>query len=179
MSAENPEAVVKNGTHQVLQILRAYPQDTSARREKIRDVVEGYFDFEAIGRLAVGPRWDRVPPEKQQEFTQEFSKLLFNTYVGDIERYAQRPITYSQRPISQGYVVVEALVRGENGEIPLEYHLHLTNGNWKAYDVSVSGTSLVMNYRYQFDSILANGSFDRLLMALRQKVAQICANHRC
>jgi ABC-type transporter MlaC component len=36
----------------------------------------------------VGRRWNNQPPEKQQEFTREFSKLLFNTYIGDIENYA-------------------------------------------------------------------------------------------
>ena len=175
IAAEDPQAVVKNGTEQVLKILQQYPQDTKARRDQIRAAVEGYIDFEAIARLAVGRRWSTVPPEKQQEFTQELSKLLFNTYMGDIEKYAKQNITYSHREIYPGYVVVEAHVGDQN----LDYYLHLKDGNWKVYDVGIAGMSLVMNYREQFDPILANNSFDQLSMILKQKIDKLCGLDRC
>ena len=179
IAAEDPQAVVKNGTEQVLKILQQYPQDTKARRDQIRAAVEGYIDFEAIARLAVGRRWSTVPPEKQQEFTQELSKLLFNTYMGDIEKYAKQMLTYNHRTINPDYVVVEALVRDQGGPISLDYYLHLKDGNWKVYDIAVDGMSLAANYRSQFHSILANNSFDHLSMMLRQKIAQICGSDRC
>ncbi len=179
IAAENPQAVVQNGMDQVLQILTQYPQDTHDRREQIQAVVDGYFDFEAIARLAVGPRWKSLLPEKRQEFTLEFSKLLFNTYVGDIQKYAKQKSTYNQRTIDRGYVVIEALVRNQGSPVTLDYYLHLTDGNWKVYDISIDGMSLVANYRSQFQSILTNGSFDRLSMVLRQKIAQMCGSDRC
>ena len=179
IAAENPQAVVQNGMDQVLQILTQYPQDTLDRREQIQAVVDGYFDFEAIARLAVGPRWKSLLPEKQQEFTLEFSKLLFNTYVGDIQKYAKQKLTYNHRTIDQGYVVVETLVRDQGSPVSLDYYLHLTDGNWKVYDISVHGMSLVANYRSQFHSILANSSFDHLSMVLRQKIVQMCGSDRC
>lgn len=179
IAAENPQAVVQTGTDQVLKILKQYPQDTRARREKIRAVVDGYFDFESVARLALGPRWNSLSPDKQQEFTLEFSKLLFNTYIGDIEKYATQKITYNNRPIFQGYVVVEARVTDQGSPVSLDYYLHLKDGKWKVYDVGVEGTSLVVNYRDQFDSILTNGSFDDLSTMLRKQIAQMCGSGRC
>lgn len=176
---ENPQAVVRAGTDQVLQILREYPQDTEARRAKVREAVNGYFDFNAISRLAVGPQWRSLSPEQRQEFTSEFTKLLFNTYIGDIERYATRKITYSNRSISPDYVVVTARVQEQNGPVTLDYYMHLRDGNWKVYDVAAEGISLVSNYRDQFNSVLANGSFNDLSMMLRQKVAEVCGTNRC
>ena len=175
IAAENPQTVVQTGTEQVLKILKQYPEDTRARREQIRAVVEGYFDFDAISRLAVGLPWHNLSPEKQHVFTQEFSKLLFNTYIGDIEKYAKQQITYKTRQIYQGYVVVEA----HTGDQSVDYYLHLKDGNWKAYDVGVGGMSLVTNYRDQFDTILSNSSFDHLSMVLRQKIDKICGLDRC
>ena len=174
-AAENPQAAIQTGMEQVLKILQQYPQDNRARREQIRAVVDGYFDFEAIARLAVGPRWQSLPPEKQQEFTRDFSKLLFNTHIGDLEKYAKQDITYSKREIYQGYVVVEANAGGQT----VEYYLHLINGNWKVYDVGVGGMSLVTNYRDQFDPILTNGSFDQLSVVLKRKIDQVCALGKC
>jgi len=179
IEAEGPQSALQTGTDQILKIHKQYPQDTLARREKIRAVIDGYFDFEAIARLAVGPRWKSLPREKQQEFTVDFSKLLFNAYIGDIEKYASQKITYNNRLIHQGYVVVKALIRDEGGPISLDYYLHLIDGNWKVYDVAVEGMSLVADYRRQFDSILASGSFDDLWMMLRQRIARICGSNRC
>jgi phospholipid transport system substrate-binding protein len=178
-AAENPQAVVQTGTDKVLKILTQYTQDTRARREEIRAVVDGYFDFEAIAGLAVGPRWGSQSPEKQKEFTLEFSKLLFNTYIGDIQEYAKQESTYNYRSVDQGHVVVEAPVRRHGSMVSLAYYLHLKDGNWKVYDIAVDGIDLVANYRSQFNSILANSSFDNLSMILRRKIARMCAVDPC
>ena len=175
IAAENPLDVVKTGTNQVLKILKEYPQDTQARREKIRAVVDKYLDFDGVSRLALGPQWNNQPPEKQQEFSRDFSRLLFSKYIENIENYADQKITYSQRQIGPQHVVVEAVVGGQ----AIDYALHLKNGNWTVYDVSVQGLSLVINYRSEFDAMLANGSFENLLMVLKQKVAQRCGSNRC
>lgn len=179
IAAESPQAVVQTGTDQVLNILKQYPQATRARRNQIQAVVNGYFDFEGMARLAVGPRWNSVSPEKRQEFTNEFSKLLFATYIGDIEKYAGQKITYNTKSVSPGYVVVEALINDRSGPVSLDYSLHLKDGDWRVYDAAVKGMSLAINYRDQFNSILANGSFDDLLMTLKQKIARICRTNRC
>jgi phospholipid transport system substrate-binding protein len=175
IAAESPLDVVKTGTDQVLKILKEYPQDTQARREKIRAVVDKYFDFDGVSRLALGPQWNNQPPEKQQEFAREFSRLLFGKYIESVENYANPSITYSQRRIGPEHVVVEARVGGQ----AIDYALHFKNGNWTIYDVSVEGLSLVINYRSEFDQMLANGSFDSLLMNLKQKVAERCGTNRC
>jgi phospholipid transport system substrate-binding protein len=179
MAAENPQTVVQTGTDQVLKIIRQNPQAAGLRREKIKSVVDGYFDFEGMSRLAVGRPWSSVPPEKQQEFTKEFEKLLFNTYIGDIEKYAGQRITYHTKTVAPGYTVVEAIVNEQGGPVSLDYSLHRKNGDWKVYDVAVGGMSLAINYRGQFDTILANGSFDDLLMRLKQQVAQVCRTGSC
>ena len=180
IAAESPQAVVQNGADQVRKLLNEYPQATQERREKIREVANQYFDFSGIARLSLGPEWRRLSPEKRQEFTQEFSRLLFGTYIGDIERYAYQNVRYHQRPIDQDHVVVGGALRDQNGQvISIDYYLHRVNGEWRVYDVAAEGVSLVRNYRNQFDSILANSSFDRLSMILKQRVAQMCALNRC
>ena len=101
IAAENPLDVVKTGTDQVIKILKEYPQDTQARREKIRAVVDKYFDYDGVSRLALGPQWNNQPPEKQQQFSRDFSKLLFGKYIDSIEKYTNQKITYSQRQVGR------------------------------------------------------------------------------
>jgi phospholipid transport system substrate-binding protein len=51
----------------------------------------------------------------------------------------------------------------------INYRLHRVDDEWKVYDVVVEDISLVVNFRSQFNRILAKGSFDDLLKQLREK----------
>ena len=78
-------------------------------------------------------------PKSSRNLRWGFSKLLFNTYIGDIQKYAKQKLTYNHRTINQDHVVVEALVRDQGGPVSLAYYLHLKDGNWKVYDIAVDG----------------------------------------
>ena len=55
--------------------------------------------------------------------------------------------------------------------MPFNYRVFQNkSGTWEVYDVVVENVSLVMNYRSQFNEILAKGTPDDLLEILRKKV---------
>jgi phospholipid transport system substrate-binding protein len=175
IAADDPQAVIKTGTDQVLKLLKKYPENTQVRREKIRVAVDRYvdeyFDFDEIAKHALGTRWNEQPPEKQQEFTRDFSQLLFNTFIGKIEKYTNEKITYNQKQIGGNCAVIEALGAGDqSGMVPIDYYLRFKDGKWKVYDVAIEGIGLVTNYRCQFEAILMRKSFDDLLRQLKDKI---------
>jgi phospholipid transport system substrate-binding protein len=176
IAANDPQAVIKTGTDQVLELLKKYPENTQVRREKIRTAVDKYvdeyFDFDEIAKHALGTRWNEQPPEKQKEFTRDFSQLLFNTYIGKIEKYTNEKMTYNQKQIGGNCAVIEALEAGDqSGKVSIDYYLRLKDGKWKVYDVAIDGIGLVTNYRCQFEAILLRKSFDDLLRQLKEKIA--------
>jgi len=137
MASENPRAVIKHGTDQVFKILNENPENTYARREEIRAVLNEFFDFEGIARCVLGPQWDNQPPEKQQEFTQDLSKLLINT-IGEIRNYANGNITYNQKQMGQDNAVVEAVLsQNWAGRVGIDYYLYLKTGTGR-YTMSLS-----------------------------------------
>ncbi len=169
---DNPREVIKNGTDQVFKILNENPENTHARREEIRAVLNQFFDFEGMARCVLGPQWDNQSPEKRQQFTQDLSELLINS-IGKIGDYANGNITYNQKQMGQDNAVVEAVLsQNWAGRVGIDYYLYLKNGNWKVHDVAVQGRSLVSNYRCQFTQILSRNSFDDLLKQLEKKIAQ-------
>jgi phospholipid transport system substrate-binding protein len=177
MAVEDPDVQVKNGMDKVLQLLKEYPGDMQVRREKIRNVVDKDFDFTEMAKRALGPRWKTVSPEKRQEFTRDFSQLIFNVYIRKMEKYANEKIkieiNFSPKKMEGEFAVVDALVVGnQSGKIAVDYYLTRKNGNWKVYDVMIEGIDLALNYRSQFDLILSTGSFDDLLQQLKTKNAQ-------
>ena len=176
--AGNPLQLIQSGTDQALDILRASRTGQGPtirqRKEEILNIVDDYFDFEEMGKRALGRPWKDQSPAKQKEFVALFKRLLFNTYVDRVETYtgSNEQVVYDQEKIEGDYAVVNTRILGyKNRDVQVDYRLRKGSKDWKVYDVIVEGISLVNNYRQQFNSILANGSFDSLLKLLKDKVA--------
>jgi phospholipid transport system substrate-binding protein len=172
-------ALIQGGTERVIQILHESQSRQAPslrhRKDEILDIVNEYFNFEEMAKRALGRPWKEQSPEKCQEFAQLFKQLLFNTYINRIENYtgSNERVFYDSEKLDGDYALVKThiLYQGDNN-ISIEYRLHRDGGEWKVYDVAAEGISFVDNYRGQFGSILANQSFDSLLIRLRQKVHQ-------
>jgi ABC-type transporter MlaC component len=51
--------------------------------------------------------------------------------------------------------------------------MHLTDGKWKVYDVTVDAISVIGNYRNQINRTINEGSYDQLITNLRTKTAAL------
>ena len=178
-SSSNPLGVVQTGTDRALQIIRtSHRGDAPSLRERkseLLTIVDEYFDFEGMGKSALGRPWKEQSPEKRQEFVSLFKQLLFNTYISRIEKLtgAQEKAYYDSEKLDGDYALVKTHMDLEGARnVSLDYRCHLENGQWKVYDVVVEGVSLIENYRSQFASLLTNGTFDVLLNKMREKVKQ-------
>jgi hypothetical protein len=47
--------------------------------------------------------------------------------------------------------------------------LHLTDKEWKVYDVVIENVSIVNNYRSQFARVINRSSYEGLIRAMRKK----------
>jgi phospholipid transport system substrate-binding protein len=174
--SSNPMVVVQGGVDQILEIIRineASKGSLRERRAEILQVVESYFDFEEMAKRSLGPAWREQSPQKREEFVRLFRDLIFNTYVDRVEKNAGAgvPVIYAGEEMAGDYAVVKTRVKSKSqGEVEIQYRLKLLKGNWKVYDVVVEGISFISNYRQQFNSMLAGGSFEMLLGQLRAKV---------
>ena len=50
--------------------------------------------------------------------------------------------------------------------IPINYSMHVNDGDWKVYDVAVDGVSLVSTYRSTFGSQIRQDGLDALIKSL-------------
>jgi phospholipid transport system substrate-binding protein len=177
-AANSPLELIQSGTDRALQIIRSAHSGTAPnlreRRAEILQIVDEYFDFGEMAKRSLGRPWKEQSRQRQQEFVDLFKQLLFNNYVGRVENYTgtNERFVYDEQKIEGDYALVKTRVLDyKNTNVQLDYRLRLINGQWKVYDVVVEGVSLVDNYRGQFNSILANKSFDSLLGQLQEKVA--------
>ena len=175
LAAATPSDVVRTGIDRVLAAVGAQTGDLKERRQAVRNVASQYLDFDEMAKRSLGAYWNQQPPEKKQSFISLFSQCLFNEYIRKIEDVDAGRIHLTGQDIQGDFAKVTSLMvvdEKQGDQYRIEYRLHQKDGEWKVYDISVEGVSLINNYRSQFGSILSKSSFDALLNQLKEKIAQ-------
>jgi phospholipid transport system substrate-binding protein len=144
-------------------------QRAERRKEQLRETLMPRFDWVEMARQTLGKHWDNVP-SRHGEFVSAFADFLGNSYVGKIGSYKDEKILFVEETINQHQALVKTKIVSTKGEATaVNYKLHRIDDEWKVYDVVVEDISLVVNFRSQFNRILAKGSFDDLLRQMKEK----------
>ena len=172
-NAATPLETVRTEVNKVLEVLRNKSLKEEAKREKLRGLYAEMFDQEELSRWCLGRNWNKLSETQRKEFLPLFQQVLEKTYGDRILSYSDEKILFDREvAISKGRVEVQTRVMTtKSKEVPFNYRVFQNkSGTWKVYDVVVENVSLVMNYRSQFNEILAKGTPDELLEILRKKV---------
>ena len=177
MASEQPDALVKTVTDDVLNIVRNDKDIQSGNAKKAVALVEAkvlpHFNFMRMTQLAVGREWRNISPEQQKTLSEEFKTLLVRTYSKALTEYRNQSIEYKPFSLKPGETEakVRTLVKQPNSAKPIEldYSLEQNAGAWKVYDIEVAGVSLVTNYRDSFATEIRNNGVDGLIKVLQTK----------
>lgn len=172
----DPDELIKKTANEVLTIIKQDKEIQAGSHKKIKEVIEvkvlPHFDFTRMTRLAVGRFWNQATPSQQQSLVSEFKTLLVRTYSTSLITYRDQRIDYKPLKLmpADTDVVVKTLIIQPGGQsIPLDYSMIKTPTGWKAYDISVDGVSLVVNYRSSFAQEIQQGGMDQLIKTLQAK----------
>jgi phospholipid transport system substrate-binding protein len=175
--AGEPTEELKKSVDAVIDVLKdkelMKPENTKQRRDKIRNIVNGRFDYEEMAKRSLALHWRNRTPEEKKEFVPLYSDLLERTYIDKIEKYRDEKVLYvGELTEGQNALVKTKVITAQDVEIPISYRLSKEADGWKVYDVIIEGVSLVQNYRSQFNSIIRSDSYQVLVKKLRDKVGE-------
>lgn len=173
--AKEPMDQIKQTTDKILSIVTdsslKNPSKAQEKRRLIRRAVDDLFDWEEMAHRSLARHWDQRTAEEKKEFVRLYSDLLERTYMEKVEGYSGEKITYEGETIDDGYAIVKVKISTKkNNDIRVEYRLRKEGNKWLVYDVLIEGISLVNNYRAQFNSIISQSSYEKLVKRLRDKV---------
>ncbi len=176
--AGGPTELVKQTVDKVIEILKdkelKKPHKTEERRVALRKAIDERFDYEEMAKRSLGIHWAKRTPQERKEFVSLFTGLIERSYINKIERYSDETILYISESIDLDYSVVRTkIITKRNIEVPIDYRLHKSANQWKVYDISIEGVSLVSNYRNQFNRIIRTHSYDELVKRLKTKKDEI------
>ncbi len=175
-----PTEFIRHTTDSILQVFEDPHLQGSARREerltRLQHIANTAFDWQEISQRALATHWRERTPQERQEFAELFREAVQGMYLERLEAAAQRQlqekpaILYRGEEVNgQRAVVRTTVVTRRRLEIPLEYRLRQSDGQWRIYDVVIVGVSLVNNYRAQFHRIITQSSYQGLIQQLKAK----------
>ncbi len=176
--AAEPVATVKQAAVQVVGELKKHKANLKTNPSLVHRLVRQYIiprvDTVGMSRSVLGRKaWYGASSSQKKSFEKQFVNLVVRTYSKALKNYDGEDLTfYPLRRSAEGkrFVKVSSVIKRKNGkDIPLKYALVKKSGQWKVYDLSVEGVSLLQSFRSQFQRELKQGSLSQLIDKLKLK----------
>jgi len=171
-----PDALVKNVTLEVIELITKDKEIKAGSRAKVVAVIEQkvlpHFNFGAMTALAMGQNWSKANPEQKKRLTEEFKTLLVRTYASALAAYSEQKFDFRPlraKPTDTDVTVNVRVLQPGTQPVTLDYSMEKTANGWKVYDVMVGGVSLVANYRTEFANMVRASGIDGLIKDLQTK----------
>ena len=135
----------------------------------VNDILASKVDFQRVSGLVLGKYWRRASPAQRQRFAEEFRRLLIRTYATAFNQFQSWEINYLPARAADSAtdaVVRTEVLRPDGPPVAVDYRMHLKDGQWLVYDVTIEGISLVTNYRSTFAKEVRMGGMDGLIQRI-------------
>lgn len=167
------------------------PEEKQYNADLKKTVLHGTFDLRELCRLALDKHWAERTPQEQDAFVDLMTRLLekkavFSKEQGQKKRKSKTvyQVTYEGHKFlnqdrSNSLAMSMVHIPSESMKIELNYKLKKAASRapageaWMIFDVIVDGASLLDNYKYQFDKIIAKEGYPNLIHRMESKLKEL------
>ncbi|AHE67459.1 MlaC/ttg2D family ABC transporter substrate-binding protein [Legionella oakridgensis] len=175
----SPIPMLENAANKIIATLNENKSSLKNNPQVIHQAVERYLlpivDVQGMSRSVLGRQaWNKASAAERKQFTQEFTQLVIRTYASPLAEYTDEKVKFLplRNSVDGRFIRVNSIIVRSNGQnIPLSYSLIAKQGQWKIYDLSVEGVSLLQSFRSQFGQVLQNSNMQNLITQMRQHKA--------
>jgi phospholipid transport system substrate-binding protein len=144
---------------------------TADRRRAVRAITDRLFDWTAMSKRALGRHWEARTADEREEFIPLFRELLERALLGKIEQYGAENVAYTEEsPDGDDTIVRTRVTLKPSWGVDVDYRMAWQGTRWMISDVLVERTSLVRNFRSQFDSVIKRSSYEELVQKVRARL---------
>ena len=173
-SLEAPGEMLKRTSDQGISVLKEKRMLIEKEPDMVYELVDQYIlphlDDVTMAKLALGKNWRKASNEEKIQFVDAFRTLLVRTYSKSLQEFRDQKINFFPAQAKNGKAVVKSEVIQPGGpKIPVSYRMRVKDNEWKVYDISIDGVSLVTSYRGTFTQEFRKGGMQALLKLLNEK----------
>jgi phospholipid transport system substrate-binding protein len=179
-TAPEPRALIEQGSKEILTALRDQSLTPAERGKKVSQLAGDRIDFDTLSKLALGPTWNDLTDAQRADFMKEFERHVRAVLARLTEEYTNEEVAIvGDREEARGDRTIQTHITGKakkEGAPPrdvgkVDFRFRQKDGQWKVIDVTIAGVSLANGFRGQFQAVMKNGGFERLMEILRQRAA--------
>ena len=142
------------------------------KKVSITEIVKNKMDLPVVSKRVVSRYWKKASKEDKKEFIGLFTQVIVNTYASLLNQYNNEEVEYLKEEIKKGkYAKVNTNIVLADKKIPVNYKLLLRNEQWRIYDFSAEGVSLISTYTNDYKATLKRSGLAGLNEVLKKKVA--------
>ena len=145
------------------------------RQKQFRVLLNSYFDINGIGKWVLGRYWRKTSKNERLEYLVLFEDLVVSTYANRFNSYKKEKLTVKSSSRRGKFALVKSEInRDKQKPIRIEWRVTRPNVNYKIFDITVEGVSMIRTQRSEFSSVIRRngGKISVLLAALRKKTTK-------
>ncbi len=181
-SPDDAMGSVKTIIDQSIVVFKDKQISATDREQKLRGIAESHFDFREMAKSAIGYHWKTLTPAQQSEFVPLFTTFIEDAFLSRIESYSVEKVNQQlqssmiqfikQTTDGPEYAQVYSTVvlQDRKDPIAVNYMMRRDGNEWKIYDITLDAISVIANYRNQFNRVLNNDGYEKLVSIIRQKI---------
>ena len=173
----SPVPMLEQTASHIITTLKDNKTSLKSNPDIIYKAVDTYLlpnvDVAGMSRSVLGRQaWNKASPTERSQFSQAFTRLVIRTYSSPLAQYSDETVQFLplRGSVNSRFLRVNSvIVRSAGQNIPLTYSLVAKGNQWKIYDISVEGVSLLQSFRSQFAQALQNTSITEVIKKMQEK----------
>lgn len=169
----DPSELVLQKYQEIKELVKKYPEKEDFHKA-IRDIMDTFVEYRELSKRTLSDEWDKLKKKQQDEFVNEFKKMIQRTYVKRFDPNKEVEVLKREdTKIEQdGTVTVFSTIKSGKSEVKVDYRFLKKGGQWWAFDVIIDDVSMVQKYRKQFHDIMSKEGFEGLMQRIKKKNAK-------
>ena len=167
---ESPVEIIKNRNKTVEEIIGNKDEVKGETKERLKDIINSFMDFNELSRLALGKYWKERTKQEKRDFANVFQQLIRNSSVKKLEIYRADRMVYEEPEINGSKAKVTTIAYKKRKQFEITYKMHKVDNEWKTYDMEIDGVSTARSYRDSFYKQIAKTSYKEMYDKLVKKL---------
>lgn len=152
--------------------------DQDAMTAALTKTLDELMDYEAFAARTLKETWPKLDKEQRATFMQKFKQLVVQVYGRRFKPKTEFEIAYrngGEKIRDEGKrAKVYTTVKGAKVAADVDYSFQLDGtgdaAKWLVYDFEIDQVSMALNWRKQFERIIASDGFPALLARIDKRI---------
>ncbi|MDH3201929.1 MAG: ABC transporter substrate-binding protein [Myxococcales bacterium] len=170
---QGAERFIRTKHNKVRAVLRR--RDTPKRAEQLTELLGQFLDYDMLAQLSLDREWNERSPKERKRFVSLLRQLVERQYQRNMESTLRYKVTWVGSEALDGTnVLVKSSARSQvkkrQPPVAIDYSMHPDGNQWRVWDISTDGVSLVKNYKRQFRRVISDEGWEGLIGRMEKKL---------